>query len=106
MITQTEIHVSALLQPYAPDPDEVYSIDIAARLTGLPRHLVLVCCKRGLVQPWTDPEYGGYFFDVEAIRTLRQIEYLHARCGVNLEGIEIILQLIDEVERLNDRVLR
>lgn len=103
MITHPEIHVSSL-QPYTPDPEEVYSIDVAARLTGLPRHLVLVCCKNGLVQPWTDPEYGGYFFDTDAIRTLHQIEYLYSRCGVNLAGIEIILPLIGEVERLNDRI--
>lgn len=102
MSTQPELHFYAL-QPFAPDPHALLPLDAVAHLARLPRHFVLVCCKRGLVAPWVDPDYGGYFFDAAALRALQRIAYLHAECGVNMTGIRIILQLAREVERLSDR---
>lgn len=104
MTTQSEVHVYAV-QPYYPNAGAVYPIDIAAKLAGVPRHLVLVACKHGFVQPEIDPDYGGYLFDAAAIQTLRRVGYLHAECGINLVGIEIILRLVDQVEQLSDRTV-
>ncbi len=104
MTTQTEFHVYSV-QPYVPVSGAVYPIDIAARLAGVPRHLVLVACKHGFVRPETDPDYGGYLFDAEAIQTLRRVGYLHSECGINLVGIEIILRLVEQVEQLSDRAV-
>ena len=72
----------------------------------MPRHVVLVCCKHGLVSPIIDPEYGGFFFDATSIRTLQQIQYLRSDCGINFAGIQIILELMNEVERLRARERR
>jgi len=43
---------------------------------------ILVYYKHGLVSPVVDPECGGYYFNDEAIRTLRRIEYLRTDCGI------------------------
>ena len=51
-----------------------------------------------------DPACGGYYFNDEAIRTLRRIEYLRADCGINLVGIKMILRLTNEVESLRAEV--
>ena len=102
MSTKTECHVHAL-QPFVPDPNALVPLDTAAHLASMPRHFVLVCCKRGFVMPSIDRDYGGYFFDSAAIRTLQRITYLHGECGINLTGIQIILQLMDEVRRLRGR---
>lgn len=99
MNAQPEISVHAL-QRFSPDPDAVYSLDVAAHLSGMPRHVVIVVCKHGLVSPLVDPDYGGFYFDQPAIRTLKRIQYLHGDCGINWAGIRIILGLMDEVERL------
>jgi DNA-binding transcriptional MerR regulator len=99
MSNETEIHTYAL-QRFAPDPSAVYPLDLAAHLAQMPRHAVLVCCKRGLISAVVDPVYGGYSFNVATIRTLQRIGYLRTDCGVNLAGIEIILQLLNEVEQL------
>ncbi len=88
------------LQRFTPRPDATYSIDDAAHLTHVPRHLILVCCKHGLLSPHVEPVYGGYFFDESDLRLLKRIGYLHADCGVNLTGIRIILGLMEEVDRL------
>ncbi|MDB6064688.1 MAG: MerR family transcriptional regulator [Pedosphaera sp.] len=88
------------LQLFEPDPDMIYSIEAAARLAQVPRHAILVYYKYGLVSPVVDPESGGYYFDNEAIRRLRRIEYLRSVRGINLAGTRMILDLINEVERL------
>lgn len=91
---------SYTLQVFATEPDAVFPIDTAAHLARMPRHVVLVCCRRGLVTPQIDPEYGGFYFSQDAVRTLQRIEYLRTACGVNLSGIEIILKLMTDVEEL------
>ena len=99
MNASSEISFRAL-QRFTLDPHVAYSIDDAAHLARVPRHLILVCCKHGLISPHIDPGSGRYSFDVIGIRTLQRIGYLHADCGVNLTGIRIIIGLMDEVERL------
>jgi DNA-binding transcriptional MerR regulator len=88
------------LQLFAPQPGALFPIATAAQLAHMPRHIVLVCCRRGLVTPHLDPEYGGLYFDHDALRTLQRIEYLRTSCAVNLPGIEIILKLMTDVEQL------
>lgn len=97
MNTETE---SYTLQVFAPEPSALFPIDTAAHLARMPRHIVLVCCRRGLVAPHLDPDYGGLYFDQDAVRTLQRIEYLRKSCGVNLAGIEIILKLMADMEEL------
>jgi MerR family transcriptional regulator, heat shock protein HspR len=99
MTTTVELPLHAL-QRFSTDPGALYPIDVVAHLTRLPRHLILVCYKNGLVDAAVDPDYGGYYFDQDAIRILQRIEYLHQQCGINLAGMRIILGLMDEVERL------
>ena len=92
------------LQLFEPDPRTAYTIEMTAHLVDMPRHTILVYCKRGLVSPVVDPACGGYYFNDEAIRTLRRVEHLRANSGVNLAGIKIILDLMNEVERLQSEV--
>jgi DNA-binding transcriptional MerR regulator len=74
------------------------------RLVDVPRLMVLVYCKLGLVSPVVDPGCGGYYFNHEAIRILRRIEYLRNACGIKLSGIKMILDLVNEAERLRAEV--
>lgn len=99
MNAQAEIPLRAV-QRFSVDSSAVYTIDAAAHLAQVPRHLILVACKHRVIEPQQDPYNGAYYFDAEAIRTLRQVGYLHQQCGVNMTGIRIILGLMNEVERL------
>lgn len=85
---------------FEPDSTTVYTIEAAERLGHVPRMMIAVYYKHGLVSPVVDPACGGYYFNDEAIRTLRRIDYLRTACGVNLVGIKMILHLMNEVERL------
>ena len=51
-----------------------------------------------------DPTCGGWWFDDEAIRALRRIEYLRADCGINLTGIKLIMDLTKELEMLRQEI--
>jgi DNA-binding transcriptional MerR regulator len=88
------------LQLFEADPALAYSIDVAERLTRVPRRKILIYCRHRLVSPVTDREFGGYYFSSDAIRTLRLIGYLDGTHSVNLAGIKIILNLADELQRL------
>jgi DNA-binding transcriptional MerR regulator len=92
------------LQRFEADPQVVYSIDMVAHLANVPRRVILMYYKHGLVSPASDPLQGGYYFDAEAIRALRQIEQLRNRWGINLAGTRVILDLMNEVEELRDQV--
>jgi DNA-binding transcriptional MerR regulator len=99
--TVSSVHT---LQRFTPNPDAVYPIDTIAHLAGVPRHTVLLCCRHRLIAPHEDPDYGGYRFDVGTIQTLQRVEYLYHECGINFDGIRIILGLMGEVERLRERL--
>ncbi|HXG49387.1 MAG TPA: MerR family transcriptional regulator [Methylomirabilota bacterium] len=92
------------LQLYEPDAAAFYSIETAARLAHVSRRLIAVYCRQGLVAPVMDPDSGGWRFNDEAIRRLRQIESLRAACGMNLSAVGIILDLMDEVDRLQQEL--
>src|ERR1700744_2384447 len=88
------------LQVLEPGTQTVYTIDVAARLAQVPRRLIVLYYKHGLVSSVTDPARSGWYFDDEAIRVVRQIEYFRSICGMNLAGIKLVMSLMGEVERL------
>jgi DNA-binding transcriptional MerR regulator len=88
------------LQVFQPGADTVYTIEVAAQLAQVPRRLIVLYYKHGLVSPIADPAGSGWYFDDEAIRIVRRIEYLRSACGLNLAGIKLVMALMDEVERL------
>ena len=92
------------LQVFEPDAGTVYTIEMVAQLAQVPRRLVVLYYKHGLVSPVRDPASSGWCFDEEAIRIVRRIEYLRSACNVNLAGIKLILGLVKEVERLRQEL--
>jgi DNA-binding transcriptional MerR regulator len=91
------------IQLFEPNPSTLYTIDLAARLADVRRHDILVYYKHGLVAPVMD-EQGVYYFNDDAIRVLRQVEHLRTTCGLNLAGIKMALDLLNEVERLQSEI--
>jgi len=92
------------LELFEPAPEITYSIEEAARLAQVPRRLIAVYFRFGLVSPAADPDIGGWYFDDEGIRTLRQIERLRNSLGMNLAAVKVVLELTHEVERLRQEV--
>jgi len=99
MNSPTELPADAV-QLFEPDPNAVYTIEAVEHMAQMPRRLIAIYCKHGLLSPVVDPACGGFYFNDEAIRILRRIDYLRSICGINLVGIKMILHLLKDVEDL------
>jgi len=62
------------LQVFEPGSRAVYTIEVAARMAQVPRRLIVLYYKHGLVAPVTDPAGPGWYFDDEAVRIVRRIK--------------------------------
>src|SRR5882724_8791936 len=65
---------SSAIQLFDPSPGTVYSIEQASQLANVSRRRILIYCKQRLLSPTASPELSGYWFDAEALRTLKRIE--------------------------------
>ena len=92
------------LELFEPAPEATYSIEEAARLAQVTRRLIAVYFRFGLVSPAANPDIGGWCFDDEGIRTLRQIERLRNSLGMNLAAVKVVLELTREVERMRQEL--
>ncbi len=82
------------------DPDAMYSLEVIADLTGVASQTILLYQEQGLLATVPSGPQQTRGFDDEALRTLRRIEYLRSTYGMNLSGIKLMLDLMNEVERL------
>ena len=96
----TKENPASAIQRFELRPNAVYTLETAAHLAAVPRRSILIYCMHGLVSPVADLADAGYYFDDEAIRALRRIEFLRAECGFNLKGTQMVLDLMKEVEQL------
>lgn len=101
---EAEQSTSSAPQPFESMAEDVYSIETVVQITQTPRHQIAVYCRHGVISPVTAPERDGWWFDDEAIRMLRRIEWLRVEHGMNLAGLRVISELSREVERLREEV--
>ena len=82
----------------------LYAISVAAELSGTAIQNLRVYERRGLVAP--DRTSGGTrrYSEEDVERLVRIRELLDA--GLNLAGVERVLELEEEVDRLRDRRAR
>ena len=92
------------IQLFEPPPDALYTIDGTSRIVDLPRRRILVYCKYRLLSPANTTGDHGYYFNGNAIRTLRRIEALRTVCGDDFAGIKMILDLTAALERLRSDI--
>jgi hypothetical protein len=95
---------ASAIQLFDPSPGTVYSIEQASQLANVTRRRILIYCKERLVSPMASPELAGYWFDAEALRTLKRIEGFRALCEEPLAGVGLILDLMREVQRLRNEM--
>jgi MerR family transcriptional regulator/heat shock protein HspR len=81
---------------FEPEENATYQLEIVEKLTGVPSQTILHYLEIGLVR--TSAAQGE--FDEETLRTLRLIEHLRETCEVNMSGLKLILELMNQVEAL------
>jgi len=89
-------HQTSDSQLYEPEENATYQLEIVEKLTGVPSHTILHYLEIGLVRTSVSPGE----FDEETLHTLRLIEHLRETCEVNLSGLKLILDLMNQVECL------
>lgn len=80
----------------------LHTLSTAAAFAGISRETLKLYHSEGLVKevgfgPQRDP-----LFNDDGLRQVRRIEHLRLRCGINLDGLRLMIGLMDEVEELHE----
>ena len=85
--------------PEAPDSDRgVYMISVAAELAGMHPQTLRIYETRGLITPKRSPK-NTRLYSFEDVERLRRIQQMTAEEGLNLAGVETVLELEGQLER-------
>ena len=86
-------------------PEGRYMISVAAELVGMHQQTLRMYETKGLVRPSRTPGGTRLYSDADLER-LRVIQRLTTELGLNLAGVETVLRLEDEMNRLRARLER
>ncbi len=81
----------------------VFMISVAAQLANLHPQTLRMYEARGLIEPKRSPK-GTRLYSQEDVERLKRIQEMTAELGLNLAGVERVLALENEVERMQDRI--
>ena len=82
-----------------------YMISVAAELVGMHPQTLRLYEAKGLMRPSRTPGGTRLYSDTDLAR-LKLIQQLTTELGLNLAGVEHVLRLQDELERLRRRMER
>jgi len=83
--------------------EPVYLISIAAKLCDLHPQTLRMYERLGLIRPARISEKNRMYSEADIDR-LRQIHRLTQDMGVNLAGVEVILDLLDKMQRMQEHM--
>ncbi len=81
----------------------VFMISVAAQLANMHPQTLRVYEARGLIEPKRSPK-GTRLYSQEDVDMLRRIQGMTAELGLNLAGVERVLSLELEIERMHARI--
>jgi MerR family transcriptional regulator/heat shock protein HspR len=82
-----------------------YSISVAAELVGMHPQTLRMYEQKGLVRPQRTAGNTRRYSDADVER-LRLVQHLTTQFGLNLAGVERVLQMEDELQRMQRRIDR
>ncbi len=85
--------------------EPLYVISIAARLVNCHPQTLRTYERMGLIAPRRSDNNVRLYSDAD-IELLRQIQRLTQEMGVNLAGVEIVLNLLNRIEALQEELER
>src|SRR3989475_6484377 len=81
----------------------VFMISVAAELANMHPQTLRMYETRGLIEPRRSPK-GTRLYSQEDVDQLRRIQEMTAELGLNLAGVERVLDLEREIERMHARI--
>jgi len=85
--------------------EPVYHISIAARLVDCHPQTLRMYERLGLIEPDRSDSGVRLYSDAD-IERLRRIKRLTQEMGVNLAGVEVVLHLLDRIDRMQMEIER
>ncbi|MCX6343896.1 MAG: MerR family transcriptional regulator [Armatimonadetes bacterium] len=85
------------------EDEPLYLIGVAARLCEVHPQTLRMYERIGLVSPSRIGTKNRMYSDAD-IERLRQIQRLTQDMGVNLAGVEVILGLLDRIQKMQDQM--
>ena len=83
----------------------VYMISVAADLAGMHPQTLRIYEQRGLIEPQRSPK-NTRLYSQRDVEQLRHIQQLTTEQGLNLAGVETVLNMEAEVERMKAKLER
>lgn len=85
------------------DDEPMYVISIAARLVGMHQQTLRYYERAGLIEP---KRTGGNIrmYSNSDIQRIRQAQRLIDELGVNLAGVDIIIRMSEQIQKLQDEL--
>ena len=83
--------------------EPVYVISVAAKLCEMHPQTLRAYERQGLVRPQRSDSHNRLYSEAD-IERLRQIQRLTRDLGVNLAGVEVILDLLDRMEAMREEM--
>jgi MerR family transcriptional regulator/heat shock protein HspR len=81
----------------------VFMISVAAKLANMHPQTLRMYESRGLIEPQRSPK-GTRLYSHEDVEKLRRIQEMTADLGLNLAGVERVLDLEKEIDRMHERI--
>jgi MerR family transcriptional regulator, heat shock protein HspR len=81
----------------------VFMISVAAELAEMHPQTLRMYESRGLIEPKRSPK-GTRLYSQADVELLRRIQEMTAELGMNLAGVERVLEMEDEMERMRARI--
>ena len=81
----------------------VFMISVAAELAEMHPQTLRMYEQRGLIEPKRSPK-GTRLYSHEDVQRLRRIQQMTAELGLNLAGVELVLELEEQLKRTRKRV--
>ena len=87
------------------DDSARYMISVAADLVGMHPQTLRLYESKGLVRPARTPGNTRLYSEADLDR-LRTIQRLTSELGLNLAGVELVLRMEDQLQRMQSRMER
>jgi MerR family transcriptional regulator, heat shock protein HspR len=81
----------------------VFMISVAAELANMHPQTLRVYEARGLIEPQRSPK-GTRLYSQQDVEKLKRIQGMTAELGINLAGVERVLDLEQQIERMHARI--
>jgi len=91
--------------PFDDKMKPVFMISVAAELAEMHPQTLRMYERRGLIRPQRSSK-STRLYSLEDVERLRRIQQLVGECGLNLAGVERVLQMEEQLARLEGKLER